>query len=346
MKIELERYLEDVESRLDDGQEARVLEEWMEWVHHKNASGPFEAAPRRPAPSALEWPHIAINDAIADDTLAIYRELEGVNDALAKGKSTILRVRANYGVGNVATAFGAETFVMPRETDTLPNVKALSEEAAAALIGRPLPDPEAGNMAGVARFARAWRDIQARYPRIGRFVRPEQPDLQGPVDNLELIMGSSAMFYAMWDEPERVHALLGVITAVIERAMDAWLAFFPENRSFANYFMQWEKGMICLRDDSAMNLSADMFTEYIAPYDGRLLKKYGGLVHFCGRGDHFIDRLARIEGLSAVNMSQPHLNDMEKVYAATIDRGIHLALTVPERPEAEGHDVRNLLWLP
>ena len=346
MDIELERYLEDIESRLDPNQEQRVLSDWVRWADHANGEGLYAPARRRKSPSRLPWPHVNINDAVADDTLGIYRELEGLNAALAGGSPYILRVRANYGVGNVATVFGCETYVMPRETDTLPNVKALSEEAAAALIGRPLPDPEAGNMAGVARFARAWRDIQARYPRIGRFVRPEQPDLQGPVDNLELIMGSSAMFYAMWDEPERVHALLGVITAVIERAMDAWLAFFPENRSFANYFMQWEKGMICLRDDSAMNLSADMFTEYIAPYDGRLLKKYGGLVHFCGRGDHFIDRLTKIEGLSAVNMSQPHLNDMEKVYAATIDRGIHLALTVPERPEAEGHDVRNLLWLP
>ncbi len=342
MKIELERYLEDVESRLDDGQEARVLEEWMEWVHHKNASGPFEAAPRRPAPSALEWPHIAINDAIADDTLAIYRELEGVNDALAKGKSTILRVRANYGVGNVATAFGAETFVMPRETDTLPNVRAMDEDRVAALIGKPLPDLGAGNFAAILRFARNWQEIQKKYPKIGRYVRAEQPDLQGPMDNLELIMGSSAVFYGLYDEAETMHALLDIITGTMEKLMDGWLSCFPENRAFANYFTHVEEGMLCIRDDSAMNLSPEMFSEFIAPYDGRLLKKYGGLIHFCGRGDHFIGRMTAMEGLSGVNMSQPHLNDMEKIYAATIDRGIHLGVTAKLETPA-GHDVRNLM---
>jgi len=38
--------------------------------------------------------------------------------------------------------------------------------------------------------------------------------------------------------------------------------------------------------------------------------------------------------------------DSDKIYAATIDRGIHLGLTIPDRPDAEGHDERNLLWLP
>ena len=344
--IDLERYLEDIESRLIPAQEEDILDAWMRWANRENGSGPYEAPKRQPAPSRLEWPHIPINDAIADDTLCLYRELEGVNRALENGTSYILRVRANYGVGNVSTCFGCETFVMPEETDTLPNVKALDEDAVARMAEAPLPGPDAGNMPAIERFARLFSGIRQRYPRIGRFIRPEQPDLQGPVDNLELIMGSSPMFFAMMDDAELVHALLKKITALMERCMDTWLAYFPENRKFANYFRQVDRGMICVRDDSAMNLSVDFFDEYIAPYDSRLLKKYGGIVHFCGRGDHFIGHLAELEGLAGINMSQPHLNDMNKVYAATIDRGIHLGLSAPKIPDTKGHDARNLVWLP
>jgi uroporphyrinogen-III decarboxylase len=85
------------------------------------------------------------------------------------------------------------------------------------------------------------------------------------------------------------------------------------------------KGRIMIRDDSAMNLSPEMFDEFIKPHDQRLLSEFGGgAVHFCGRGDHYIDRLTRMEGLYAVNLSQPECNDMERIFRHTVDRGIRL----------------------
>ena len=54
-------------------------------------------------------------------------------------------------------------------------------------------------------------------------------------------------------------------------------------------------------------------------------------MHFCGRGDHYIGAACEIEGLSGVNMSQPELNDMEKIYAATIDQGkVIIGMPEPE----------------
>jgi len=344
MKIELERYLDDIEARLDDEQESRIQSEWFEWIHHKNISGPYRAAPRRPVPSRLEWPHVNINDAVKDDELGIYRELESVHHTLANGRSSILRMRPNYGVGNVATAFGCRSFEMDRATDTLPNVFALSESEVEALAHKPVPGLEDGNFADMMRFGRNLLKIREKYPRIAKYVRVEQPDLQGPVDNLELIMGSSPMFYAIYDDADGVHALLDKITSAMMLFLDKWIEMFPESRMYANYFTHVEAGMICIRDDSAMNLSPDMFSEFIMPYDGRLLEKYGGFVHFCGRGDHFIDRLVTMKGLSGVNMSQPHLNDMEKIYSCTIDQGIHLGITA-QVDEVKGHDIRNLLIL-
>jgi uroporphyrinogen-III decarboxylase len=80
-----------------------------------------------------------------------------------------------------------------------------------------------------------------------------------------------------------------------------------------------------LRDDSAMNFSPEHFDEFIKPYDQQLLSRFGGgVIHFCGRGDHYISRLAGMQGVYAVNSSQPHLNEMETVLAHTVDRGIAL----------------------
>ncbi len=102
-----------------------------------------------------------------------------------------------------------------------------------------------------------------------------------------------------------------------------------------------------LRDDSAMNLSPEMFEEFIQPYDQRLLSEFGGgAIHFCGRGDHYIEHLSKMNKIFAINMSQPHYNDMERIYANTVDKGI--AIVGLDRKAAEaalsaGRDLHGLV---
>ena len=343
MTLAMDRYLEDIESRIDVDQEEEILSFWNDWSHHRAGSSALPVH-LRGIPSKLDWPSININDALVDDELMVIKEFGRVNHTLSRKGAFCLRVRANYGVANIATAFGAPLFVMPRETDTLPNVVKLGPEACAALLDKPLPDKLSGNFQHVMRVGKLFKQIGERYPKIGKYVHCEQPDLQGPMDNLELLWGSE-LFYALYDEPETMHALLSRISDLIEVEIDEWLKLFPENVGRANYFRHREKGSLVVRDDSAMNLSPAFYDEFIAPYDGRLMKKYGGIVHFCGRGDHFIDHLAKLEGLNGINMSQPHLNNMEKVFACTIDQGLHLTLSV-DPFEVHGHDIENLMFLP
>lgn len=339
----IKEYLDDIESRIDERAEDEIQAYLSAWSRHEAGSGDRPRG-RKAAPSRLDWPAVNINDAIADDEKMLLSEFGRVNHRLSRDGSFPLRVRCNYGVGNVASAFGAQLFVMPRESNTLPNVIKLGEEKCIELIDQPLPDLYAGNFRDIYRVGRLFREIAATYPKIGKYVHVEQPDLQGPMDNLELLWGSE-LFYALYDQPDEIHALLDKLAAYIKLQIEGWLELFPENRGRSNYFRYVEGGSLVLRDDSAMNLSPRFFREYIAPYDGRLLKEYGGIVHFCGKGDHFIDQLAALDGLKGINMSQPHLNDMEKVFASTIDKGVHLSLSV-DPFEVKGHDVSNLVFLP
>jgi uroporphyrinogen-III decarboxylase len=72
-----------------------------------------------------------------------------------------------------------------------------------------------------------------------------------------------------------------------------------------------------------MNLSPALYEEFSVPYDSLLLERFdGGAVHFCGRGDHYIEALCKIPKLYGVNLSQPEYNDMETIYRNTVDRGI------------------------
>ena len=338
----LKRCLDDIEARLNPDAEEEILGGWKDWAEHKIGSDKLPGL-RPKSESVLEWQHININDALNDYEKMAIRELEGVHHRLSTGSNFPLRVRCNYGVATVATAFGCGLFEMPRQTDTLPNAIKLGGDACLALVDAPLPDENAGNFERVWLMGKLYREIADSYPKIGRYVHVEQPDLQGPMDNMELLWGSE-LFYALVDEPKAVHALLNKITAFISRQMNKWLELFPENRGTASYFRHSARGSLTIRNDSAMNLSPATFEQFIAPYDQRLLNEFGGIIHFCGRGDHFVPLLARYDNITGVNMSQPHLNDMDKVFANTIDKGIHLSLSIDYEPQGV-HDWSNLLLL-
>ena len=45
---------------------------------------------------------------------------------------------------------------------------------------------------------------------------------------------------------------------------------------------------------------------------------------FLRRADHYISSMANMEGLTAVNVAQPELNDMEIIDRNTVDRGLKI----------------------
>lgn len=342
--LDLTPYLEDIERRIDEREEAAIDEAWKRFAEGgAEAGASFDPPMRTPRASSLEWKHVNNNDAIADEDLMILSQLERCHVALSNPGNTLMMMRPNYGVGIIASLFGAEKFIMPYEMDTLPNVRALKggEDAIRRLLDAPPPALTEGYGEHVFSVGERFAEIRSRYPKIGRFVRFENPDGQGPIDNCELLWGSD-MFYAIYDEPELLHGLLDRVTDTLLRFVRKWQTIIPNEDGLTSYFGRLGRGGIVIRNDSAMNLSPEAFSEFIQPYDSRLLKELnGGVVHFCGRGDHFIELLARTPGLSAVDMSQPHLNDMEKILSALPDQGINLF--VPKGDYSmEGHTLHRI----
>ena len=71
-------------------------------------------------------PHININDALADYDLMLRHQLSGVSHTL-NSPTTSPALRANYGSAILSSLFGAELFVMPYHTDTLPTTRCLGD---------------------------------------------------------------------------------------------------------------------------------------------------------------------------------------------------------------------------
>lgn len=266
-----------------------------------------------------------INDAIEDYELMLQMQLAGASAALNSEWASPC-VRANYGTGIMSTLFGAELFMMPRKTATLPTTRPCNDpEWIRAMVERGMPDLRTALGKKVLEFGEICAEVFSRYPKVQKYVAVYHPDLQGPLDICELMWGTE-IFYSMYDEPELVHAALELITQTYTAFMKTWQVMFPPEADMNPHWGSiYHRGTILLRSDSAMNLSPELYREFSLPYDKRLLDGFGGgAVHFCGRGDHYLPDLCALPNVYGINMSQPDYNDMETIYRTTVDRGIPL----------------------
>lgn len=313
--------LADTENRLDPETEEDFRRQWEDFWADRCTDTVFRASRKTLRTPETEIKKILINDALDDYELMLAREMGQISQRLAT-PDTALGVRCNYGTGILSSLFGAEIFTMEREKNTLPTTRAIGDtEAVRRLVESGIPPLTEGFGRKVFEmgefFAEAFRD----YPNIQKYVQIYHPDTQGPLDIAELLWGGE-MFIAMYEEPELVHAFLRLITDTYKQFLDKWFALIP-NREGLNVHLRWmHRGNIFLRNDSAMNLSPALYEEFAFPYDNELLNYFGGgCVHFCGRGDHYIDKLTEAPMLYGINFTQPQYNDMDKIYAAAQRNG-------------------------
>ena len=349
--------LEDLERRIEPEIEEDLRSRWERFLRGRHPGAYFRPRrsaarpPRMPGlaigPTGPEWPHVSVNQALADQDAMLLQQYERCSRSLSRGDGDLLAVRCNYGTGILPSLFGAELFVMDDQADTLPTTRPLpSLDAVEALLESGVPDLNGGLGAEVFAAAARFRAAAEEYPKIGRWVAVYHPDLQGPMDVCELLCGSR-LFLWVHDHPELVRKLLDLVTRTYRAFMERWLAVFPASHPYSVHWSLLHRGVIMLRDDSAMNFSPADFDRLIRPFNEELLDALGGgAEHFCGRGDHFIGSMCRMRGLYAVHMSQPECNDMETILANTVDRGIVLLGLDPqtaERLSASGRALRGLV---
>ena len=321
--------IEDLERRIDPDTEEDFKQQWRDFLFGRFDGDIFTPKRKKITPPTVELSNIHINDAIEDYDAMLQMQLSQLSMTL-NTPSRCLCLRSNYGTGIMTTILGADLYMMPRKMNTLPTTKPVNDpEWIRAMLERGMPDHRSGLGEKVFGFGEICAELFAKYPKVAKYVTFYHPDFQGPLDACELLWGTD-IFYSMYDEPELVHDAISLITDTYINCMDKWYNLFPADDEMNPH---WEaffyRGKIVLRSDSAMNLSPDLYCEFSLPYDRKLLERYdGGAIHFCGRGDHYIDIICAEKGVTAINMSQPEYNDMEKIYTNTVDKGIKI-LSMP-----------------
>ena len=73
-------------------------------------------------------------------------------------------------------------------------------------------------------------------------------------------------------------------------------------------------------------LSREMYEAFVRSHDARVLQQVGsGSIHFCGNGQHLIEKMLGIPDLKGIDLGQPELMDVNTIYAMCREQ--HAAVT-------------------
>jgi hypothetical protein len=272
------------------------------------------------------YPH---GESFGDPEKMLFNELTCAFDtSIARsreiGAELPLTARANFGTVLVASVFGADV----RQVGDNPPWVLHGEREEVSLEAVAAHDPEDFSRGWVPRVEEtlaAYGRLLAPYPELRRLIRLVLPDLQGPFDNLELIVGSGVFESLVLDAPlvdRALDAVAGVQVALARR-LAPLLSDGPEG--FSHQHATRIAGQVLLRNDSVLMMSPEMYAEQVAPHDACVLRELGGGgIHSCGCVERHLPALLEVEGLRCFDFGQSELNDVDRCYARAAARRVPL----------------------
>ena len=231
-------------------------------------------------------------------------------------------VRPNFGTVLIASLFGARAEQVEDNPPWIRPFETLAEFQQA--IGRDPLDFSQGWCPRVIETYNCYREALAKYPTLKQAVKIVLPDMQGPIDTVELLRGST-IFIDLYDRPDMVQqALTNAATAQIEFTRHLQPFITDDPQGFCHQHATTLPGAMLLRNDSAIMVSAKAYHQHIAPHDERVLKKLDGSVHSCGNMKHLTKEFLQLSSIRALDLGQPELNDLDVIYAMAKERKIPL----------------------
>lgn len=175
-------------------------------------------------------------------------------------------------------------------------------------------------------------DILGDYPKLKQILNIVLPDLQGPLDTLEQLRGSSVYADTILNTNLVKKSLMLIADEQIKTTK--YLFSFISNK-YENYTFQHNvmiKGNILIRNDSAVMISPEMYKDLVQQYDDYVLTslKTGG-IHSCGKIDFNVPSIFEIDNLKCFDFGQSYLNDFDQIYSLAKEKRIPLLRLRPNK---------------
>ena len=223
-----------------------------------------------------------------------------------------------FGTGVLASAFGVDV-VFQKKMD--PAVAISTVKDVIELDALKTPDYEkSGLMPRVLK--------QLRYFKENCDLPIGVTDCQGPLTTALSIIGYDNFVYWMVDHPDKIHALMDLVT----ESLIGWVKYQKDiigvSRESAPYIiglkMAEGSGGVWIADDDCCMMGPELYAEFVKPYNEKVLAAFGGGgIHYCGRATQHIENYMNTAGLTCLhNLHQDDYESVTQMAKAAKDKGI------------------------
>jgi hypothetical protein len=305
-----------IEERLDLDHAAAVERRRLRALHWQPLdSPPVTIAAPAPEPFRI-YPY---HEAFADPVKMLINELVGPGMVWGSGSPSLvnsvvlrddfpLQIRANYGIGIMASLFGAEIHVVE---DNMPWVQPIGPARLEQALAHGVPEMDRGLLPRALETMAFYRETLEPYPKCRQAIRTTQTDLQGPFDIAAQLWGGE-IFTAFQDRPQLLRDLLALIGETyvrVCRVVAAASAAVTGDGIYLHFTIC--RGACLIKDDSSIMLSPKTYAAFIRPANTRVLEALGGGgIHWCGSGQHWRPEFIVTGGLRCIDWGNPEKLDL------------------------------------
>lgn len=246
-----------------------------------------------------------------------------------------LAIRNDHGTIQVASVLGGKWGMYKDNYPWVDHFDSIEEIEEMLKAGLPEKLEERGVLARSIETLKFYNEKLNEHTNCKKAVQISLPDLQGPMDTAEQLWGSD-IYYAFYENADLLERLLSGVTDAmlkIEKEFRGCLhdRLEPDFNTQHGYVIP---GRIMIRNDSSIMISPEMYASFIRPHDERVLKETGnGSIHFCGNGQHLVEKMLEIPYLRGLDFGEPHLMDISYIYKICRERKVAITNLNPSRED-------------
>ncbi len=202
-----------------------------------------------------------------------------------------------FGTGVLASGFGTKINYLPKMDPATETTEYIVKDISDIKKLR-VPDPfKDGIMPDVLE--------RIKYFQENSNIPINFTDNQGPLTTAVQVLGYEKLFYWFQDYPKEMHYLMDLLSDAVINWVKAQKEVIgePLDECIGNQGVPVPKGTgVWFSDDDAVLLSPEMYREFVAPYNDRIMKEFGtGIVHYCGCANQHIETFLDMKYLKALN---------------------------------------------
>jgi hypothetical protein len=280
------------------------------------------------------YPHSQIFD---DPEKMLYNELVYAFNTSIACRDRIdddlpLTIRANFGTVLMASLFGGCVEQVEENPPWARPFRSL--DAFRAALERDPLDFSQGWCPRVIDRYHYYRLALSGYPELAEMIHLVLPDLQGPLDTVELLRGSE-IYADFCRNVELVDQALHTSARAQVGFAHHLLSCINDGPSgFSHQHATLIRGRILIRNDSALMISPKMYRQQVASYDEMVLSELGGGgIHSCGKCEHNIDEFFTLPSMRCLDLGQSKMNNVDAIHAKARQRKIGITRVCVSREE-------------